>query len=104
MIDHKTKNNYKDLIHKLFSETSIVNPICEFIDTYDGTKDDDFHGLFICILSLLTELSELRIVEKGYNEIIKNSDDMESNISRIVQKYKELEEDKEPEQPAVPSD
>ena len=55
MVDKETKASYIKLIKKAYVQNTYAKEICDFIDTYDGTNEDEFRMLVFTLVLIFIE-------------------------------------------------
>lgn len=99
MIEPKVKEHYKALIKKQNPRQEIFDVLEMFIDKYDGSSDDQFHSIMLVLVSLLSEIEDLKIVKKGFDEIAELSKNTSGEVNSILSRFRDLQAGKEPQLP-----
>ena len=91
MIDLEIKQIYKDTISKLLGACEIEKSLNNFIDSYDGTNEDDFHTLMFKLLEHFGEYEDLKIVKEGFDKICVAQSKAKQQIKDVTRQFKKLE-------------
>jgi hypothetical protein len=89
MIDKETKDRYINIVNALRDE-SLTSSFREFISTFDGSNDKEFHLFVANFISLLIAYKELKIKSKGYDEFVESSDLAASQIENVKKRFESL--------------
>jgi len=91
MISSEIKENYINLINKVNADQNLKNLLTEFIQTYNGTNEKEFHNAMLGIIKELIQNQELKIKAGGYDRLKIIQDNNEEYIEEIKDKLDEAE-------------
>ncbi|PIS22433.1 hypothetical protein COT50_01970 [candidate division WWE3 bacterium CG08_land_8_20_14_0_20_41_10] len=98
MIDKETKDRYIGIISSLGGE-SVASSFKEFLITFDGSNDKEFHLFLANFISLLISHRELQIKAGGYDKFTESSELTASQIENVKQRFDSLSRDEIPTMP-----
>lgn len=100
-MDQETKNNYLDMIEKVGSELSLSENLKKFINTYDGSNEEEANLLIASAIGALIKYEQARIKADGYDQVIEANQDFNEWFSSMKNEYEMLEKGILPPKPPV---
>lgn len=93
----------KDTLINLYKEAKLDHPVAkmaiEFLETYDGSNEEDLNRFFTFLLMTLQDYEIADIKAKGYDAMDEAKGDADSQISKIKDDMKHLESGSLPPMP-----
>ncbi|MFC1722353.1 hypothetical protein ACFL0C_01750 [Patescibacteria group bacterium] len=91
-MDQETKKNYIEMIEKLNSKLSLSENLKEFVNTYDGTNEEETHLMVASAVGALIKYEQAKIKADGYDEVVGANKDFNEWFDGVKNEYKMLEQ------------